>query len=106
MIDFELPIFGFLILSALLFGIGIGVVLVKKNPIMILIGIEIMMVAGNINLVAFGRNDPERMGLIFSIFTIILGVCELAVGMAIIIQSYNFFKEKEFSDFDNHEEGN
>ena len=62
------------------------------------------LVAGNINLVAFGRNDVERSGVIFGLFNLILGVCELAVGMAIIIQSYNYFKENDFSDLENHED--
>ncbi|MFM1912991.1 MAG: hypothetical protein RIR51_829 [Bacteroidota bacterium] len=100
----EIPLLGFLLLSAILFGIGLAIVLIKKNPILILLGVELMMVAGNINLVAFGRNDVERSGVIFGLFNLILGVCELAVGMAIIIQSYNYFKENDFSDLENHED--
>lgn len=102
--SFELSILGFLILSAILFGLGLAIALIKKNPVVILLGIELMMVAGNINLVAFGRNDPNRLGLVFSIFNLILGVCEVAIAMAIIIQAYHFFKEEELTSFEKHED--
>lgn len=84
-----------LYLSAFLFSAGILVVITKKNAIMILIGIELILNAANLNLVTFSRSMTKNYspldGQIFALFVIIVAVCEAAVGIAIILKAYHFF---------------
>lgn len=87
-----IPIQHFLFISALLFSIGIAIVLTKKNTILILMGIELIFNAANINLVAFGQNDPNLKGQLFALFIILIAACESAVALAIILNLYRHFK--------------
>jgi NADH:ubiquinone oxidoreductase subunit K len=83
------PVEHFLYLAALLFSIGLVVVIVKRNLIVMLLGIELMLNASNLNLVAFNKLYPERLdGQMFALFVIIVAVCEAAVGLAIILSVY------------------
>jgi len=76
-------------LSAALFSIGLMIVIMKRNAIVVLMGIELMLNAANINLVA---TDSELMeGQLFALFVIIVAVCEAAVGMAIVLRMYHFY---------------
>jgi NADH-quinone oxidoreductase subunit K len=82
----------YLILSAFLFSIGLMVIIIKKNAIMILLGIELLLNAANINLVSFNTIYPERLdGQIFSLFVIVIAVCEAAVGLAIVLRVYRLY---------------
>lgn len=81
-----------LLLSALLFSVGIMVIVVKRNAIMVLLGIELMLNASNLNLVAFNYLNPNRFdGQLFALFVIIVAVCEAAVGLAIIMRVYHYY---------------
>jgi len=75
----------YLILAALVFAIGLFGVLTRRNAIGILLGIELMLNAVNINLVAFARFHGDLAGLIFTLFLIAITVAEVAVGLAIVI---------------------
>ena len=75
----------YLILAALVFAIGLFGVLTRRNAIGILLGIELMLNAVNINLVAFARFHNDLGGLVFTLFTIAITVAEVAVGLAIVI---------------------
>ena len=75
----------YLVLAALVFSIGLFGVLTRRNAIGILLGIELMLNAVNINLVAFARFHGDTTGLIFTLFTIAITVVEVAVGLAIVI---------------------
>ena len=75
----------YLILAACLFTIGLFGVLTRRNAIGILLGIELMLNAVNVNLVAFARFTGETTGLIFALFTISITVAEVALGLAIVI---------------------
>jgi NADH-quinone oxidoreductase subunit K len=75
----------YLILAALVFSIGLFGVLTRRNAVGILLGIELMLNAVNINLVAFSRFLGDLAGLIFTLFTISITVAEVAVGLAIVI---------------------
>lgn len=87
------PVYHMLLLSALLFSAGVVVVVVKRNAILILLGIELMLNASNLNLVAFNQLYPERSaGQMFSLFVMVVAVCEAAVGLAIILRVYQFYK--------------
>ena len=86
-----MPLNYILYLSALLFVVGLFVVITRKNAIMVLIGIELMLNAANLNLIAFSSFDRELDGQIFSIFLITIAAAEAAVGLAIVVKVYNYF---------------
>ena len=76
----------FLILSALLFSIGvIGIFLNRKNVIIILMSIEIILLAVNINLVSFSYFLNDLTGQIFSVFVLTVAAAEAAIGLAILV---------------------
>ena len=75
----------YLTLAAVVFGIGLFGVVTRRNTIGILLGIELMMNAVNINLVAFSRYTAAAVGMIFTVFTICITVTEAALGLAIVI---------------------
>jgi len=80
----------YLLLSAILFCIGLYGALAKKNAVAILICIELMLNAVNINLVAFTKflTPGVLTGQIFAIFIIVVAACEVAIGLAIVIAIY------------------
>ena len=81
----------YLMISSILFSLGIFGVITKRNAIAILMGIELILNAANINFIAFNRFGDFKVldGHIFSIFVIVLAAAEAAVALAIII---NLFK--------------
>jgi NADH-quinone oxidoreductase subunit K len=85
-----IPITWFLVVAAGLFSIGLYGVLSRRNAIGILMGIELMLNAVNINLIAFWRYlDPIRLtGQIFAIFVFTVAAAEVAVGLALVISIY------------------
>jgi NADH:ubiquinone oxidoreductase subunit K len=83
----------FLIVSAALFCIGLFMVVSKNNAIQILIGIELMLNAAILNLVAFGKYDRlNNGGQIFALFAIVLAAATTAVTLAIILNVYRRYK--------------
>ncbi len=85
-----IPLEWYLMLSAVLFCIGIFGVLTRRNAVAILMGIELMLNAANINLVAFGRflHPTVLTGHVFAVFVMTVAAAEAAVGLAIIISVY------------------
>jgi len=75
----------YLILAATVFCIGLFGVITRRNTIGILLGIELMLNAVNINLVAFARFSGSATGIVFTIFTICITVSEAAIGLALVI---------------------
>jgi NADH-quinone oxidoreductase subunit K len=75
----------YLILAATVFCIGMFGVITRRNTIGILLGIELMLNAVNINLVAFSRFNGDVAGMVFTVFTICITVSEAALGLAIVI---------------------
>ena len=92
-----LNLYHYLALSAILFCIGIFGVLTRRNAIGILMSIELLFNAVNINFVAFARfiNPQEITGQVFTIFVITIAAAEAAVGLAIIILIYRQYKGVE-----------
>ena len=83
----------FLLVSAALFCIGLYMIVVKRNAIQILIGIELMLNAAVLNLVAFGKYDKlNNGGQIFALFAIVLAAATTAVALAIILNVYRRYK--------------
>ena len=75
----------YLTLAAVVFCIGLFGVVTRRNNIGILLGIELMLNAVNINLVAFARHHADVTGMVFTVFTICITVAEAALGLAIVI---------------------
>lgn len=89
----------FLFLSAALFSIGLAVVIIKKNIITILIGLELMLNAANINLVAFSRYDSQLIqGQLFALFVMVVAAAETAVVLAIAFKAYQQFKTPNLNE--------
>ena len=81
------PLVDFLVVAGLLFAIGLWTALRRTNAIMILMGIEMMLNAVNLNLVSFSRYIPAdaMRGMVFALFVLTVAAAEAAVGLAIII---------------------
>ncbi len=80
----------YLVLSAVLFSLGLFAVVTRRNAVAILMGIELMLNAANVNLVAFNRYAaPGAMqGQVFALVVITLAACEAAVGLALVLAAY------------------
>ena len=85
------PLACYLLFSALLFAVGLASALTRRNAIIVLIGIELMLNAANLNFIAFWRYGPNPQalaGVMFVIFSIAVAAAEAAVGLALIISIY------------------
>jgi NADH:ubiquinone oxidoreductase subunit K len=97
------PLPCYLLVSALLFAIGLAGALTRRNAIMVLIGIELMLNAANLNFVAFWRYGPNPQaltGVMFVIFSIGVAAAEAAVGLALIISIYRHFRTTNLDQID------
>jgi NADH-quinone oxidoreductase subunit K len=81
----------YLVVAAFLFSMGIIACIARQNAIGILIGIELILNAVNVNLVAFSRYWGNLEGQVFAVFVMILAACEAAVALAIIINLFHGF---------------
>jgi NADH:ubiquinone oxidoreductase subunit K len=89
------PLEDYLLISALLFSVGLAGALTRRNAILVLIGIELMLNAANLNFIAFWRYgpNPEALtGMMFAIFSIGVAAAEAAVGLALIISIYRHYR--------------
>src|SRR5580698_3460783 len=85
------PLVHYLILAALLFSVGLAGALARRNAILVLIGLELMLNAANLNFIAFWRfgPHPEKLaGLMFVLFSIAIAAAEAALGLALVIAIY------------------
>src|SRR4026209_2801405 len=95
------PLLYYIIFSALLFSLGLAGALIRRNAILVLIGIELMLNAANLNFIAFWRysaNANELAGVIFVIFSIGIAAAEAAVGLAIIIAIYRHYRTTQLQN--------
>jgi NADH-quinone oxidoreductase subunit K len=91
----------FLVLGAVLFGLGLMAVLTKKNAVTVLMGIELILNAANINFVAFARYvDTDLDGQIFGIFVIVTAAAAAAVALAIVLNIYERLKSVNLDEAD------
>jgi NADH:ubiquinone oxidoreductase subunit K len=98
-----IPLYYYLILSALLFAIGLAGALGRRNAILVLVGIELMLNAANLNFIAFWRYNPnpdDLAGIMFVIFSIAVAAAEAAVGLALIIAIYRHYKTTNLDKMD------
>jgi NADH:ubiquinone oxidoreductase subunit K len=97
------PLANYLLVSALLFSIGLAGALTRRNAILVLVGIELMLNAANLNFIAFWRYgpNPEALtGIMFAIFSIGVAAAEAAVGLALIISIYRHYKTTNLDQID------
>src|SRR5438132_13469885 len=97
------PLHCYLIVSALLFAVGLAGALTRRNAILVLVGIELMLNAANLNFIAFWRYgpNPEALtGIMFAIFAIGVAAAEAAVGLALIISIYRHYKTTNLDQID------
>ncbi|MEF8784002.1 MAG: NADH-quinone oxidoreductase subunit NuoK [Haloarculaceae archaeon] len=87
------PMQYYLLLSAVVFCVGLFGILVRQNALMFLMSVELMLNAGNINLVAFSLYHGNLTGQIFSLFTMALAAAEVAIGIGIILVLYRNFED-------------
>jgi NADH-quinone oxidoreductase subunit K len=87
----------FMVLASVLFVIGMIGVLVRRNAIIILMSIELMLNSGNMMLVIFSRYLGNMTGQVFALFVMVVAACEVAVGLAILLA---MFRNKDTIDVD------
>ena len=75
----------YLVVSALIFCIGVGGVLVRRNPLVILLCLELMLNAANLALVGFARAHGDMDGQVFALIVMVVAACEVAVGLGLIV---------------------
>jgi NADH-quinone oxidoreductase subunit K len=78
----------YLVLSALLFGVGAAGVLIRRSPLVILLCLELMLNAGNLALIAFARANGDQDGQIFALVVMVVAACEVVVGLGLIVAMY------------------
>jgi NADH:ubiquinone oxidoreductase subunit K len=78
----------YLVLSALLFAIGAGGVLIRRSPLVILLCLELMLNAGNLALLAFSRASGNEEGQIFALVVMVVAACEVVVGLGLIVAMF------------------
>jgi NADH-quinone oxidoreductase subunit K len=94
-----IPLEYYLYIAAFLFCIGVVLVLTRRNAIVVLMGIELIFNAANINLVAFSQYDPTRLqGQVFSLFVIVIAAAEATIALAIVLKVYQRFRTIRLDD--------
>src|SRR5687768_2092460 len=78
----------YLMVSALVFCIGVGGLLVRRNPLVMLLCLELMLNGANLALVAFARAHGNQDGQIFALIVMLVAACEVAVGLGLIVAIY------------------
>jgi NADH:ubiquinone oxidoreductase subunit K len=92
------PVQYYLLLSAAVFAIGLFGILIRRNALMFLMSVELMLNAGNINLVAFSHYHGNLTGQIFALFTMALAAAEVAIGIGIILVLYRNFDDIDVTE--------
>ena len=90
-----MPLNYFLILSAFLFCTGAYGVLARRNSVLVLMSVELMLNAVNLNLVAFSVNVQQVSGQVFALFVITIAAAEVGVGLAIVLLIYRNLKSPD-----------
>jgi NADH-quinone oxidoreductase subunit K len=92
------PVQYYLLLSAAVFAIGVFGILTRRNALLFLMSVELLLNAANINLVTFSRFHGNLTGQTFSLFTLALAAAEVAVGIGIILVLYRNFKDVDVTE--------
>jgi NADH:ubiquinone oxidoreductase subunit K len=78
----------FLVVSAMVFSIGAGGVLTRRNPLVVLLCLELMLNAANLALIAFSRMWGNGDGQIFAIVVMVVAACEVCIGLGVVVAMY------------------
>ncbi|CAN5424669.1 NADH-quinone oxidoreductase subunit NuoK [soil metagenome] len=78
----------YLVLSAMLFAVGAGGVLIRRSPLVILLCLELMLNAGNLALLAFSRANGNQDGQVFALVVMVVAACEVVVGLGLIVAMF------------------
>ncbi len=78
----------FVVLSAFIFAIGAAGVLTRRNPLVILLCLELMLNGGNLALIAFSRAHGDGDGQIFALIVMVVAACEVVIGLGLIVAMY------------------
>jgi NADH-quinone oxidoreductase subunit K len=78
----------FLALSAFIFAIGAAGVMTRRNPLVVLLCLELMLNAGNLALIAFARMHGNEAGQVFALIVMVIAACEVVIGLGIIVAMY------------------
>ena len=90
----------FLLLAALLFAIGVYGVIARRNGVAVLMSIELILNAVNINLIAFSAQWGDTSGQVFALFVIAVAAAEVGVGLAIVLAIYRNRKSVDLDELD------
>jgi len=93
----SVPITYYLILAGFLFSSGLLIILIKRNILFVLMGIELILNAAHLNLATFSRFDSKLDGQVLAIFSIVLAAAEASIALAILL---NIYKKHHTSDID------
>ena len=78
----------YIVLSALIFCIGLAGVLTRRNPLVVLLSLELLLNAGNLSLIAFSRMWGNAEGQIFALIVMVVAACEVVIGLGLIVAMY------------------
>jgi NADH:ubiquinone oxidoreductase subunit K len=78
----------YLVLSAMIFCIGLAGVLTRRNPLVVLLSLELLLNAGNLALIAFSRQWGNADGQVFALIVMVIAACEVVVGLGLIVAMY------------------
>lgn len=97
----SLPLSAYLIVAAIVFGIGLYTVVAQRSAVMVLMGVEVLLNATGLNLIAFWRyvNPQDYSGQIFTILIVTVGAIEMAVGLAIMMLLYRNRQTQQVDDY-------
>ena len=90
----------YLILSAFVFCAGLLIVVIKRNALFALMGIELMLNGAHINLAAFSRFDQNLDGQVMAIFSIVITAAEVTIALAILLNIYRKYQSTDLSDLE------
>lgn len=97
----SVPLEHLLLLSAALFSIGVLTIVTKRHAVAVLMGIELIFNAANLNLIAFSQHDPNLLqGQVFALFVIVIAAAEAAVALAIVLKVYQYFNTVNVNEVD------
>jgi NADH:ubiquinone oxidoreductase subunit K len=97
----SVPLEHLLLLSAALFSIGVLAIVTKRHAVAVLMGIELIFNAANLNLIAFSQHDPNLLqGQVFALFVIVIAAAEAAVALAIVLKVYQYFNTVNVNEVD------
>ncbi len=86
------------VLSLFLFCAGLAVIMIKRSVIFVLIGIELLLNAANLNFVYFSQFDQQMNGLITAVFVVVLAAAEVSIALAILLNIFRHYKATDLDD--------